>query len=58
LGPIHLDPIYHLGPIHKILLLAGQPLDEPIAARGPFVMNTQNELREAMSDYQSGKLGR
>lgn len=42
----------------QILLLTGEPLNEPIAARGPFVMNTENELREAMMDFHSGKLGR
>lgn len=38
----------------QILIMAGKPLNEPIAARGPFVMNTQKELKQAMHDYQSG----
>jgi quercetin 2,3-dioxygenase len=39
----------------SILILGGEPLDEPIAAQGPFVMNTQDEIHQAMSDYRSGK---
>lgn len=42
----------------QLLVLAGEPIAESIAARGPFVMNTQEELSAAVSDYQSGKLGR
>lgn len=41
----------------EILLLAGQPIDEPVAQWGPYVMNTQTELLEAMRDYQMGKMG-
>jgi quercetin 2,3-dioxygenase len=39
------------------LLLCGQPIDEPIVGQGPFVMNTTQEIRQAMADYRSGKMG-
>jgi redox-sensitive bicupin YhaK (pirin superfamily) len=39
------------------LLLSGEPIDEPIVGSGPFVMNTAQEIRQAMADYQSGKMG-
>ncbi len=41
----------------EILLLSGQPLHEPIAAHGPFVMNTREELMEAFVDFENGKFG-
>ncbi len=40
----------------KALLIAGQPLNEPIAQYGPFVMNTQQEIHQAISDMRSGRL--
>ena len=39
------------------LLLCGEPIDEPIVGQGPFVMNTAQEIRQAMVDYRSGKMG-
>jgi quercetin 2,3-dioxygenase len=39
----------------RALLIAGRPLDEPIAQYGPFVMNTNDEIFQAVQDYQSGK---
>ena len=41
----------------RLLLLAGVPLDEPIARYGPFVMNNEAELAAAFQDYQNGRMG-
>ena len=41
----------------SILLMGGEPIAEPIIASGPFVMNTEQEIRLAMMDYQSGRMG-
>lgn len=41
----------------QVLILAGEPIDEPVTQWGPFVMNTQTEIMQAMRDYQMGKMG-
>jgi redox-sensitive bicupin YhaK (pirin superfamily) len=42
----------------RLFVMSGEPIDEPIAGYGPFVMNTQQETRQAMIDLQTGRMGR
>ena len=41
----------------EVLLIAGTPLNEPVVRYGPFVMNTENEIRQAFEDYSQGRMG-
>jgi redox-sensitive bicupin YhaK (pirin superfamily) len=47
----------HATEASRVILIAGRPLGEPIAQYGPFVMNTQAELHQAVEDFRAGRLG-
>ncbi len=40
-----------------VLILSGEPLNEPIVSYGPFVMNTEEEINQAIADFNQGKFG-
>ena len=41
----------------RFIILSGEPIGESISTYGPFVMNTEDEIQQAISDYQNGKMG-
>ena len=41
-----------------VFVMSGEPIDEPVAGYGPFVMNTRQELEKAFADYHAGRMGR
>ncbi|MDB5342622.1 MAG: yhhW [Schlesneria sp.] len=41
----------------RLLVLSGEQLNEPVVGQGPFVMNTREQIREAIADYQAGRMG-
>ncbi|TWU10299.1 Quercetin 2,3-dioxygenase [Novipirellula galeiformis] len=47
----------HSDTASRILVLTGEPIAEPVVGQGPFVMNSREEIREAIRDYQAGKMG-
>jgi len=56
----HLSDKINLTSISKngsYLVLAGKPLGEPVSRYGPFVTNTEAEMKQAMLNYQNGKMG-
>jgi redox-sensitive bicupin YhaK (pirin superfamily) len=41
-----------------VFVMSGQPIDEPVAGSGPFVMNTHQEIEKAYADFHAGRLGK
>jgi redox-sensitive bicupin YhaK (pirin superfamily) len=52
-GPVRISGVKDA----RVLVLSGEPIGEPVVSYGPFVMNTQDEIVQAIRDYQSGKMG-
>lgn len=57
LAPEDTDILVEADEPAKLLIMSGQPINEPMVSHGPYVMNTQTEILEAMRDYKDGKMG-
>lgn len=57
LGPSGSDATLVADGETKLLVLTGEPIDEPIVGHGPFVMNSQAEIKQAIADFNSGRFG-
>jgi len=57
-GPVRLAVAKDAKVGAELLVLAGVPLGEPVTWHGPFVMNTEAEIHQAVRDYKSGRMGR
>lgn len=51
------EVVLEAGDEASLLILGGEPIDEPVVMHGPFVMNTTDEIRQAVMDFQSGRFG-
>lgn len=49
--------LFDVPAVATVLLLSGEPINEPIVGHGPFVMNSEAEIRQAINDYKSGRFG-
>ena len=58
LTPEGRDARIHVNRDTTLLVLTGQPIDEPVVGQGPFVMNTRDEIQQAMADLRSGRFGK
>jgi redox-sensitive bicupin YhaK (pirin superfamily) len=54
---VRIENTAHANTPLEVLLIAGMPLNEPIARYGPFVMNTEAEIHQAFEDYRRGRMG-
>ncbi len=57
LGQDGKEPLLQASSTAELLLLSGEPIDEPVVGVGPFVMNSHREIRKAIHDFNEGTFG-